>query len=166
MHDTVAVSARDLVLTRGDSVALRASDFEIPSGSITAIIGPNGGGKSTLLHAISGLITPESGTLTVLGVPPHLSQRSVSYVLQYAAVPPGTPLTVQEAVLMARYPRLGFLGRASRSDRERVTAAMERLQIADLAKRHLHELSGGQRQRVYVAQGIAQDHDLLLLDRT
>lgn len=162
MPDVVA--GRDVVLTRGSTVALRASDFTVPAGKITAIIGPNGSGKSTLLHAIAGLLPVSAGTLTVLGATPQLSQPLVSYVLQYTTVPVGTPLTVQEAVMMGRYPALGFLGRPTRADRERVAKAMDRLQVTDLAKRHLSELSGGQRQRVYVAQGIAQDHQVLLLD--
>lgn len=159
-----AVVARDVVITRGSRVAIAASDFTIPEGKITAIIGPNGSGKSTILHAIAGLLPISSGTVTVLGATPLISQSRISYVLQYTTVPSGTPLTVGEAVAMARYPSLGFLGRPSKTDRERVQASMERLDIADLAKRHLHELSGGQRQRVYVAQGIAQDHSMLLLD--
>lgn len=159
-----AVVGRDVVLTYGSTVAMRASDFTIPRGAITAIIGPNGGGKSTLLHAIAGLLEPASGSLTVLGATPGLSRSCVSYVLQYTTVPSGTPLTVAEAVMMGRYPALGWLGRPTRADREHVRTAMQRLAITDLAKRHLTELSGGQRQRVYVAQGIAQDHQMLLLD--
>jgi manganese transport system ATP-binding protein len=158
------VIGRDVVLTRGSHVALAASDFTVPAGKITAIIGPNGSGKSTLLHAIAGLLPVTSGNLTVLGATPVISQPRISYVLQYTTVPAGTPLTVAEAVAMGRYPALGFLGRPTREDKEKVRAAMNRLDITDLAKRHLTELSGGQRQRVYVAQGIAQDHSMLLLD--
>jgi manganese transport system ATP-binding protein len=88
----------------------------------------------------------------------------VSYVLQHTDIAAGTPLTVREAVGMARYPQLGLLRRPSREDRAKVDEAMSLLKIADLAERHLTELSGGQRQRVYVAQGVAQDHDILLLD--
>lgn len=171
MPDVVdAVVGRSVVLSRtrggtaGRTLALGASDFTIPTGCITAIIGPNGSGKSTLLHAIAGLIQPDAGTLTVLGATPAISQARISYVLQYASGPTGTPLTVRETVMMGRYPSLGFLRRPSRADRERVESAMARLGIADLAERHLGELSGGQRQRVLVAQGIAQDHALLLLD--
>lgn len=145
-------------------MAVHESDFTVPRGRITAIIGPNGSGKSTLLHAIAGLLPLASGELTVLGSSPVQSQRGVSYVLQYTTVPAGTPLTVAETVMMGRYPNLGLLGRPSSDDRRIVNEAMERLKITDLAKRHLTELSGGQRQRVYVAQGIAQDHEILLLD--
>lgn len=158
------VIGQNVVIARGAQIAIAASDFTIPQGKITAIIGPNGSGKSTLLHAIAGLLPVSSGTLTVLDNTPLNSQSQISYVLQYTTVPTGTPLTVAEAVAMARYPRLGLFGRASKEDKKNVASAMERLKITDLAKRHLTELSGGQRQRVYVAQGIAQDHAILLLD--
>lgn len=159
-----AVVGRHVVISRGDRVALKDSDFTIPQGAITAIIGPNGSGKSTLLHAIAGLLPISSGALSVLGATPELSQSQIAYVLQYTTVPAGTPLTVREAVAMGRYPSLGFLHRASAEDKQRVQMAMERLDITHLADRHLTELSGGQRQRVYVAQGITQDHSMLLLD--
>jgi iron complex transport system ATP-binding protein len=158
------VVGQQVVVTRGSHVAISASDFTIPQGKITAIIGPNGSGKSTLLHAIAGLLPVGTGKLTVLDNTPVISRSQISYVLQYTTVPTGTPLTVAEAVAMARYPKLGLFGRPTKEDKKVVTSAMERLKITDLAKRHLNELSGGQRQRVYVAQGIAQDHSILLLD--
>jgi manganese transport system ATP-binding protein len=154
----------DLVLGYGRRSAVAASSFTMPLGGITAVIGPNGSGKSTLLHALVGLVPPKAGTLTVLGTDPVTARRRISFVLQATTVPTGTPITVAEAVGMGRYSTLGMLGRRGSADRARVTAALERLEIADLARRHLTELSGGQRQRVYVAQGIAQDHDVLLLD--
>jgi iron complex transport system ATP-binding protein len=159
-----AIVGRHVVINRGDRVAIKDSDFTIPEGAITAIIGPNGSGKSTLLHAIAGLLPIASGALSVLGATPAISQSQISYVLQYTAVPAGTPLTVRETVMMGRYSSLGFLRRPSTQDKQRVQQAMERLDITHLADRHLTELSGGQRQRVYVAQGIAQDHSILLLD--
>ena len=159
-----AAVADDVVISRGERIALDTSSFRIPRGKITAIIGPNGSGKSTILHAIAGLLPVDSGSLSVLGEEPAASQKDVSYVLQYAAVPAGTPLTVGEAVLMGRYSSLGAFRRPSKDDRAKVAAAMAHLDITDLAQRHLGELSGGQRQRVYVAQGIAQDHSILLLD--
>jgi iron complex transport system ATP-binding protein len=100
------VIGQNVVITRGSQIAIAASDFTIPQGKITAIIGPNGSGKSTLLHAIAGLLPVSSGTLTVLGNTPLVSQSRISYVLQYTTVPTGTPLTVAEAVAMARYPGL------------------------------------------------------------
>ena len=162
---TVPVArARDLVLAFGATKVVETSTFEIPSGGVTAVIGPNGSGKSTLLGAMVGLVETASGSLEVLGTAPQRARRRISYVLQSTEVAPGNPITVLDTVRMGRYPGLGLLGRRSRVDDERVAESMELLDIAHLARRHLTELSGGQRQRVFVAQGIAQDHDALLLD--
>ena len=140
-------------------VAVRPSDVSIPLGRLTAIIGPNGSGKSTLLHAIGGLIEPQAGTLRVA-----YPRERISYVMQSVSFPEGVPLSVREVVRMGRYPTTGWFGRFRGADRRRVDEVMERLNVTDLGRRHLEELSGGQRQRVYVAQGMAQDHDVLLLD--
>lgn len=160
----VLAEAVDLVLRYGSRTAIAASSFTIPLGAVTAVIGPNGSGKSTLLHAIAGLVPVASGTLRVLGGDPRDARGEISYVLQSTFVPASTPISVRETVGMGRYPAVGPLRRFGKTDRERVVEAMRRLQIEDLAERHLSELSGGQRQRVYVAQGIAQDHRVLLLD--
>ena len=161
---TPLASARGLELRYGTITALAASDFELPRGAITAVIGPNGSGKSTLLHAMAGTAEPAGGVLEVLGVTPEKARGRVSYVLQSVNIPTGVPLTVEETVGMGRYPALGLWRRRGDADREQVEWAMELLDITALRRRHLSELSAGQRQRVYVAQGIAQDHDALLLD--
>lgn len=153
-----SIIGKDVVIHRGNQEVISASNFEIPLGKITAVIGPNGSGKSTILHAIAGLLEIESGEISL----PETSK--ISYVMQYTAIPVGAPLSVREAVMMGRWKTLKLWQRPTAIDREIVASAMRRLDIHDLANRHLSELSGGQRQRVYVAQGIAQDHDLLFLD--
>jgi manganese transport system ATP-binding protein len=160
----VVAEAHDLVVRFGSHTALAASSFVVPAGCVTAVIGPNGAGKSTLLLALTGLLEPAGGTLSVLGTQPVAARHRISFVLQSTAVPIGTPITVRETVGMGRYPSVGLFRRMRPHDLERVRRAMELLDITDLARRHLSELSGGQRQRVYVAQGLAQDHDVLLLD--
>lgn len=162
--ESLAISGTGVVLAYDRRVAVTASDLAIPVGAVTAVIGPNGSGKSTMLHAFAGLIAPVAGALTVLGSSPDRARSRTSYVLQSMTVPAGTPITVRETVGMGRYPSLGLLRPRRRADRDRVAWAMTELDVVDLAGRHLTELSGGQRQRVYVAQGLAQDHDLLLLD--
>lgn len=157
-----AITARGLQLAYNSHLALDSSDLDIPSGTLTAIIGPNGSGKSTLLHAIAGLLEPIAGELGVLvSYPKH---RGAAYVLQATKVHEEMPITVREVVAMGRYCRLGMFGRFQAADHQACLTAMERLAIEDLADRHLDELSGGQRQRVFVAQGLAQQADLLLLD--
>ena len=150
---------RGVSVRYGSVTALAPSDFDIVPGKVTAVIGPNGAGKSTLLNLIAGLVTPSTGILEVGVVPGRLA-----YVMQATKVNESLPVTVREVVAMGRYATLGSYHRMGEDDRAAVTEAMERLGISDLASRHLHDLSGGQRQRVFVAQGLAQEHDLLLLD--
>jgi iron complex transport system ATP-binding protein len=161
MHmNSGAVNAKDLVLTYGNHVALGSSSFTIPSESTTAIIGPNGSGKSTLLNAIAGLTEPSSGSLTV-GTG---STTRISYVLQSTRVNDALPITVREVVSMGRYASAGPYRPLGAPDRAIIEEAMDRVGISDIATRHLDDLSGGQRQRVFVAQGLAQEHSILLLD--
>lgn len=161
MPPSNAVTATDVEFRYGSHVAVARSSFTIPGGSVTTLIGPNGSGKSTILNAIAGLTTPTSGTLTV---DQASSPSRIALVLQTTKVNEALPITVKEVVSMGRYPGIGEFTRLSDSDRAIVAAAMERMSIADLSSRHLSELSGGQRQRVFVAQGLAQDRDMLLLD--
>lgn len=158
-----AVHAHDLTVRYGGRVALRARDLTIPVGAVTALIGPNGSGKSTLLNAIAGL-ADVTGTMQVLGRRPTAARSRIAYVLQSTGINDRVPLTVREVVTMGRYAELGPIRRLRAEDRAIVGDAMERLDIADLATRDITELSGGQRQRVFVAQGLAQRADLLLLD--
>jgi len=154
----------EIVVTRDGKVALDRSSFRVPEASITAVIGPNGSGKSTLLHAVTGLLPLESGTLRVLGQSPAVARKDVAYVLQHMNVNPGVPMTVREVVSMGRYPRLGLLSPVRNRDRQQIQESLELLRIDDLADRQVSKLSGGQRQRVFVAQALAQDHSILLMD--
>jgi manganese transport system ATP-binding protein len=140
---------------------LEAASFRIPDGAVTALIGPNGAGKSTLLHAMAGLLTPRSGRIDIAAAG---RRGGVAYVLQATEVNAHLPLTVRETVTMGRYARTGPFRRLGPADRAAVDTALAALDITDLAHRPLHELSGGQRQRAFVAQGLAQGADLLLLD--
>lgn len=131
--------------------------MEVPGGSSLAVIGPNGSGKSTLLGVLAGTIEPSSGSAVVSGPAPAL-------VLQSTDVDKSVPITVRDTVALGRYSTLGLFRRFSAVDRDAVDQAMRRLEVSDLAARQVHELSGGQRQRAFVAQGIAQETDVLMLD--
>ncbi|CAN5900937.1 metal ABC transporter ATP-binding protein [soil metagenome] len=156
--------ARGLELRFGDIVALAASDFGIPRSGVTSLIGPNGSGKSTLLAAVAGLHRPTSGEITVLGTTPIQARSRVAFVPQRTNVNDALPVTVREVVAMGRYASLGMVRRAGTRDHEAVAEAIALLDLTELSGRHVRELSGGQRQRVFVAQGLVQDRDVLLLD--
>ncbi|MGW4025633.1 zinc ABC transporter ATP-binding protein AztA [Streptomyces sp. NPDC005009] len=131
---------------------------EIPELATTALVGPNGSGKSTLLGVLAGVIHPTSGDLH------HNGDRPPAFVPQRGAVGDTLPLTVRQTVEMGRWGERGPWRRLTRQDHATVDAALDRLDIRDLASRQLGELSGGQRQRALIAQGLAQESDLLLLD--
>ncbi|WAP54856.1 zinc ABC transporter ATP-binding protein AztA [Streptomyces sp. S465] len=137
---------------------LHGLSADIPASATTALIGPNGSGKSTLLGVMAGVLEPTSGELRSDG------DRPPAFVPQRGAVGDALPLTVRQTVEMGRWGERGPWRRLTRRDRATVEAAMERLGISGLATRQLGELSGGQRQRALIAQGLAQESDLLLLD--
>lgn len=160
----IAVEGHNVTLAYGRHPVLRDASFALPAGAVTSLVGPNGAGKSSLLNAIVGLLPVESGTLTVGGSSPVEMRRHIGYVMQSAKVNDQLPVTVREVVTMGRFATRGAFGRMSADDRRIVDESMDRLELGDLTNRHLHELSGGQRQRVFVAQGLAQGGDVLLLD--
>lgn len=159
-----AVIAHDVSATYGERVALGPSTFEVPRQTLGAVIGPNGSGKSTLLNLIAGLMPPATGSIEVLGTQPAAARERIAYVLQATSISRTLPISVREVVTMGRYASTGMTHRLGRADREAVDHALERVHLSDVAIESFHELSGGQRQRVLVAQGLAQDHELLLLD--
>lgn len=154
---TPSVRLAELSVRYGDALALDRVTAEIPAGSSVAVIGPNGSGKSTLLKAIAGIAQPAAGTIDT-------GSQTVAMVLQSTDVDPHIPLSVHDTVMMARYPNVGLLGRIGPSDRAATTSALKQLELEHLADKQIHRLSGGQRQRAFVAQGLAQEADVLLLD--
>ncbi|WP_280235102.1 zinc ABC transporter ATP-binding protein AztA [Nocardia cyriacigeorgica] len=130
----------------------------IPAGKITALLGPNGSGKSTLLAVLAGVVRPLGGTVTGRG------DHRPALVVQQSAVPATLPITVRETVTMGRWAHRGPWRRLTARDRAIVTECLDRLAITDLAHRRLDTLSGGQRQRALLAQALAQESELLLLD--
>jgi ABC-type Mn2+/Zn2+ transport system ATPase subunit len=160
-----AVFAEDLVVRYDSFVALDGVTLRLQAGEALGIIGPNGSGKSTLLKTIAGLLRPASGELTVLGTTPErLHPGSIAYVPQVEAVDWSFPATVWDVVAMGRFPRLPFWERFGLRDRDVVLHALDAVNMAQLANRHIAQLSGGQQQRVFVARAIAQQPQLLLLD--
>jgi ABC-type Mn2+/Zn2+ transport system ATPase subunit len=159
-----SVAVEHVSAAYGRRIALDDVSLTVRQGSLLAVIGPNGAGKSTLLKLIAGLIRPTSGTLSVLGGPPGSAAKSVAYLPQAEAVDWEFPVTVGEVVMMGRYARLGFGHQPGPTDRERVTAALETVGMADAVERQIGALSGGQRRRVFLARAIAAEPELYLLD--
>jgi zinc transport system ATP-binding protein len=129
-----------------------------------AIIGPNGGGKTTLLKLILGLLTPDSGTIRVDGQSPPQASACIGYVPQDVHINRGFPITALDVVLMGkRHPRKRW-ARQSAAERREALAALDRLAMADHADQKIGMLSGGQRQRVFIARALVTQPKLLLLD--
>ncbi|MFF2728948.1 zinc ABC transporter ATP-binding protein AztA [Streptomyces sp. NPDC058008] len=155
---TARVRFTDLCAGYPGRPVLHELTAEITALTTTALVGPNGSGKSTLLGVLAGVIDPTSGDLR------HGGGRPPAFVPQRGAVGDALPLTVRQTVEMGRWAERGPWRRLTRRDHAKVDAALGRLDIGDLAGRQLGELSGGQRQRTLIAQGLAQESDLLLLD--
>ncbi|MGK9149144.1 metal ABC transporter ATP-binding protein [Plantibacter flavus] len=154
-----SIHVRDVSAHHAGTRVLHRVSADIPSASITAITGANGAGKSTLLSAIAGLQPIVGGA--VEGV----SGRSLAFVPQRSAVPEHFPVTVREVVSMGRWPRLrSWWSRFDVDDVRVVSESLDRLGVADLAARTFGELSGGERQRVLVAQALAREAEVVLLD--
>lgn len=161
------IMASDVTVTyRNGHTALHDATFEIPRGTITALVGVNGAGKSTLFKAIMGFIPAARGEIRLLGktVKEALAANLVAYVPQSEEVDWAFPVLVEDVVMMGRYGHMGFLRRARRADHNAVDAALGRVGMRDFRKRQIGELSGGQRKRVFLARSLAQDGQVILLD--
>ncbi len=157
------IEAHGLRVRRGRHLALAVDELRIAAG-VTALVGSNGSGKSTLLHTIAGLLEPEAGSIDVLGGRPADVRARVAYVLQAQHASEHLLVTAREVVALARAAVRGPFSPLRAGDRAAIDQAMARLEVTELGHRHLAEMSGGERQRVFVAQGLAQGADVLLLD--
>jgi ABC-type Mn2+/Zn2+ transport system ATPase subunit len=161
---TPAVQLEGVRAGYDDLVALEAVDLSIPTGALVAIFGPNGGGKTTLLKLIAGLLKPWAGTVRVLGVAPSAATHRIAYVPQAELVDWSFPVSVWDVVMMGRFARLGPLRQPGALDRHAVSSALARVGMDDRASTQIGRLSGGQRRRAFLARAIAAEADLYLLD--
>jgi len=167
MTQTPGIISRDVTVTyRNGHTALHNATFEIPTGTITALVGVNGAGKSTLFKAIMGFVPAAKGEISVLGMPVSeaLRQNIVAYVPQSEEVDWTFPVLVEDVVMMGRYGHMGFFRRPKQADHAAVADALARVNMADFRKRQIGELSGGQRKRVFLARALAQEGQVILLD--
>lgn len=140
-------------------IALASVTCQFEHGTSTALVGANGSGKTTLLRMICGLAQPTQGTIH-----PEPSKKTIALVAQQHGQRGWMPLTVTNVLRMSRFRDRGLIKRFGTEDRILIEDAAERLEVSDLGNRQFGELSGGQRQRVMVAQALAHDADVLLMD--
>lgn len=166
-HPPLGLCVRDVTLRyRNGHTALHDASFDLPQGTIAALVGVNGAGKSSLFKAIMGVSPTVKGEVRILGktVTDALDQNLVAYVPQAEEVDWDFPVLVEDVVMMGRYGHMGFFRRPKAADHAAVSAALARVNMEDFRKRQIGELSGGQKKRVFLARALAQDGKVILLD--
>jgi len=162
-----SVDVRDLSVTYPNGfTAVHDASFELGPGTICALVGVNGSGKSTIFKAIMGFVKPSAGDVRLCGLPVDeaVSQNIVAYVPQSEDIDWNFPVLVEDVVMMGRYGHMNFLRVPTRTDRRKVDEALERVGMTAYRDRQIGELSGGQKKRVFLARALAQEGRIILLD--
>jgi zinc transport system ATP-binding protein len=161
------ISLSDVTFSYGGEPALEHVTLSVNPCEAVCIVGPNGGGKTTLVKLVLGLLTPHRGTIRVFGLPPRDARPRIGYMPQHVQYDPQFPATALDIVLMGRLGQRGWagvLGWHGQADRRAAADALDQVGLADVGPRPFALLSGGQRQRVLIARALCCDPDLLLLD--
>jgi len=162
-----AVEIRDVSVTLKDKEILKNINFTLEEGKFLGIVGPNGGGKTTLVKIILGLISPASGSVAVFGSSPEklLHGNGIfGYLPQHQNIDPNFPASALDIVLMGRYRKAGFLRWPGKKDREKALECMSMMGIDSIKDVQYSQLSGGQQQRVSIARALAGEPRILVLD--
>lgn len=164
MPSEEVVKLENIWVNYNSTPVLEAVNLSIQSDDFLGVIGPNGGGKTTLLKVILGLITPNHGKVTVLGKSAIKSRKQIGYVPQTTIYDRNFPINVWDVVLMGRYGSTGLLKRYGKEDKDAANNALVTMDIANLKNRQIGKLSGGEQQRVLIARALVSEPKLLLLD--
>ena len=159
-----AISCKNVTVSYMQRPVLRDVTVDIPQGQLTSITGPNGAGKTTLLRVILGLLPMDAGEIRVLDRPVEQARHLIAYVPQTDAVDWDFPITVEEVVMMGRYPYMGTFRRIRSEDHSIVQTALQTVGMHEFSSRHIRQLSGGQQQRVFIARALAQQAEMMVLD--
>jgi len=166
------IGIRNMSFSYGGAPVLEDVSLQVAAGEFLGIVGPNAGGKSTLLKLILGRLDPQSGEIVVLGKRPREATRRLGYVPQHPGFPGDFPITVEQVVLLGclgRRSRPGWLGALTpdvigKADRQATRRALEEVEAADLADRRIGSLSGGQLQRALLARALVSEPTIMILD--
>lgn len=158
------VQLKDVTFGYGSRPVVEDIQLDIYRDDFLAIVGPNGGGKTTLLRLMLGLLQPRSGTIRIFGEPPKAARARIGYVPQRPRFEADFPATVEEIVLTGRLGHRGIGRRYNDDDRQAARQAIEELDLGHLANRSINALSGGERQRTLVARALSSQPDMLLMD--
>lgn len=164
MEPKEIVKLEDVWAQYDGTFVLKGVGLSVEKDDFLGIIGPNGGGKTTLLKVILGLIKPTRGTVSVMGEEPQKSRNNIGYVPQHNLFDRDFPISVWDVALMGRYSKAGLFRRYGDEDRKIAQGALERVGMLDFQKRQMGRLSGGEQQRVFIARALASEPRLLLLD--
>jgi len=163
-REDVVVRLEHVSFAYGSNLVLEDVSLSISRGDFFCIVGPNGGGKTTILKLVLGLLEPGSGVVEVFGGPPRRARARIGYMPQHTFIDPHFPVTVMDVVLMGRINAAGFRVFHTGKEREAAYQALEMVEMGSFAKRPFSALSGGQAQRVLLARALASMPELLVLD--
>ncbi len=161
---TFAIEFEDVWFSYEKTPVLQEVSFSLEEGEFLGIIGPNGGGKTTLLKLMLGILKPDRGRIRILGQAPHDASHRVGYVPQGTDFNRSFPVSVLDVALMGRMSTSRIGRRYSKEDREKVKDVLEKVGMWDYRNRLIGKLSGGQRQRVFIARALATNPEILFLD--
>jgi manganese transport system ATP-binding protein len=167
INENLGITVDDLCVTYNNArLALYNASCEVRPGTITGLVGPNGGGKSTLFKSIMGFLEPERGKVRINGLSIATAQKQqlIAYVPQADEVDWNFPVSVFDVVMMGRYGYMNFLRIPSATDRRLVMESLARVGMTDFRERQIGELSGGQKKRTFLARALAQESRVMLLD--
>ncbi|HIK58260.1 MAG: metal ABC transporter ATP-binding protein [Nitrospinaceae bacterium] len=164
MSTDSVITVKDLHFSYGGPKILENVEINIRRNEFIGMVGPNGSGKTTLLKIIMGVLTPDKGSVKVLGNPPSQSVKEIGYMPQLTPFSRDFPINVEEVVLMGRLGKTSSIGFFNKADKRAAEKAMNDVEILDLCKRTIGSLSGGQLQRVLIARALTCEPKIMILD--